>query len=194
MPGLPFISQIDLETYLGAALDDDRSAIAVDSACQILRDAAGQQIDFVADDVVLLDSDGGDTLLLPELPVVSISSVTGPGGFALVDGIDYVFDKETSALVTKARGARFLRGRQVYAVTYSHGFVTVADTPAGAVAYPSSLRALALTLAARIYDQQLASSESVGGSSITYSVPEALSLSPQEQEILRKVIGVGRRR
>jgi hypothetical protein len=191
----PFISSTDLSDYLERTLDSEKAVIAVDSACQSLRNTINQSLDFKQNDVVALDSEGTETILLPELPVIGVTSVVGPGELTLVEGTDFVVDKKLGAIRTKQRGYRFLRGRQLYTVTYSHGFTDdLTGKPAGTQLWPSSLRILALTLATRIYDQTIVRQESVGGSQTIYSAPESLGLSDRERNLLESVVGIGRRR
>lgn len=194
---LPFISNTDLENYLGLTTDVDKAAIAADSACDIIRKTLDQALDFVADDEVLLDSEGLDYLLLPELPVYSVSSLTGPGGSELVQGTAFVLDRESGSLRTKNLTSRFLKGRQIYTAVYTHGYVSDADAPglpADAIEWPSSLRMVALQLASRIYDQGIVSSESVGGVSMSYAAAESMVLTDRERSLLERAVGVGRRR
>lgn len=181
----PFISSTDLADYRKQVVDDDLAAIAVDSACQIVRDALGQAVDLVTDDEVDLDSPGTEALLLPELPVIAVSEVTLNGtGTPLVVGTDVLVDQEAGALVMKARGVRFLKGRQLYHVKYTHGSDTV----------PPSVRVVALNLAARLYDQQLVKQESVGGYQAVYAASDPVGLTDKEMDVLQRAAGVGRRR
>lgn len=182
----PFISTTDLADYLGGTLDEARALIAVDSACQLLRDAADQTFDLVVDDEVRLDSSGGDTLLLPELPIVEVTSVLDPDGDELVEDDDWVLDREMGAIRTASLWRSFRAGRQAYTVTYTHGFTATPESGLDAPAWPSGLRILALTVAARVYDQQLARQESVGGAQLIYSAPESLGLSAREKDVLKK--------
>lgn len=194
---LPFISKTDLDNYLGYTTDVDKSGIAIDAACDITRKVSGQSLDFVANDVVVLDSEGQESLLLPEMPVYSVASVVDQNNRTLVEGTDYEFDSEAGYLQTKRRGSKFAIGRKVYTVTYTHGYVSdagVVGLPADVIEWPSALRMVALQLATRIYDQGIVSSESVGGVSMSYAAPEALVLSDRERSLLEAVVGVGRRR
>ena len=174
--GTPFISGEDLDTYRRETGDPDMNVIAIDAACDIVREHVSQAVDPVADDQVALDSEGTDTILLPELPVVSVASVVGPGGVPLGLGTDYVVDKEMGAIRTKRRGRRFLAGRQAYVVTYTHGWTEV----------PASVRAVALTLAARIYDQGIVQEEGVGGYTVRYAGEGSIGLTPGEARVLAK--------
>lgn len=195
---MAFITEAELTDYLGYTLDASKATLAVDSACDELRMVAEQDFDYTEDDVAILDSEGEDTLLLPELPVWGVTSVVGPASFALVEGTNFVLDKEQGSIRTKARGTKFLKGRQIYTVTYTRGYAETADLPdpntLGVKVYPQTLKLLALQLAARIYDQGIVSSESVGGVSMSYAAPESIVLTDRERGLLEKVVGVGRRR
>lgn len=181
----PFISSTDLADYRKQVVDNDAAAIAIDAACQVVRDELGQGIDRVADDVVDLDSDGTDRLLLPEGPVESVDSVElNPTGTALAVGTDVLLDRENDSLVMRSNGRRFLKGRQLYRVTYTHGLTTV----------PSSVRLVALHLATRLYDQQLVKQESVGGYQAVYAASDPVGLTMGEKSILHRAAGMGRRR
>ncbi len=104
----------------------------------------------------------------------------GPIGTPLTLGTQYVFDKEMGALRTKSEELNFLKGRQIYSVTYSHGYVSNNASLPGVLVWPSSLRLVALQLASRIYAQGQVSSESVGGVSMSYSAPEGGLLTDRE--------------
>lgn len=204
---IPFISSTDLENYLGYTVDPDKALIALDASCDNIRKTVEQDLDFVADDEVTLDGTGQDYLLLPEMPIYSVSSVIQHHPFssdiALAEGTDWVLDKEDGTLksaflsVYTSPRSQFTLGRQNYTVTYSHGYVTdssVPGLPADVQEWPSSLRLVALQLATRIYEQGIVASETVGSVSASYSVVEGILVSAGERDILEKVVGIGRRR
>lgn len=192
----PFISSEDLSDYLGYEVDPDKAAISVDTACDVVRKTVEQDLSYAAGDEVLLDSEGTDTLLLPESPVYSVSSVV-VGGVTLTAGTHYVLDREQGSIRTKSYGQVFLKGRQVYTVVYTHGYVSddsEIGLPADVQTWPSAIRMVALQLATRIYDQGIVSQETVGGVSMSYATPEAIVLTARERSLLEKSAGVGRRR
>lgn len=190
----PFISTDDLETYVERTLDHDKAVIAVDSACQTIREAVEQDLNFVQDDEVTLDGTGTDTLFLPELPAIEITSLEGPGG-ELVEGTDFVVDLRLGAIRTKGRGRRFLTGYGIYTVIYSHGFTDEVESGMpDAPLWPSSVRLVALQIANRIYDQGIVKIESVGGSQTLYAQTDPTYLSAQEMKMIEKAIGIGSRR
>lgn len=193
----PFISIVDLQNYMERTVEPNKAAIALDSACDTVTVAVGQKLEYVADDVVVLDSNGDEYLLLPELPVYEVTSVVGPGAIALVEGTDFELDLEQGAIQTIYQGYKFLKGRKIYTVTYTHGYVSDAAAPGlhpDVIEWPSAVRIVALQLASRIYDQYIVKQETVGGASYIYSADESIILTSKEKSILERAIGVGRRR
>lgn len=195
-----FISATDLTEYLGRSVDPDKAAIAIDSACDVIRKESNQELNYVADDSVVLDGDGTDVLLLPEMPAYAAVSVTfdksGDAEYVMVENTDWAFDKEMGAITTLNRDYKFLNGRKLYTVVYSHGYVATPPdpNPLGIKDWPSALRMLALQVAARIYDQQLVQQETVGSYVSIYSAREAPVLTDRERSLLARIADVGRRR
>jgi hypothetical protein len=69
----PFITLTDLSDYLGRDVSaDDGAVIALDAACDICRDIAEQNFN-AGTATFVLDGTGTDSILLPQLPVVSVS-------------------------------------------------------------------------------------------------------------------------
>lgn len=169
----PYIDRSDLGAYLRRDLtDDDLALIAIDSACTMIRNLASQRLDLVEDETILTNGEGTDVILLPELPIVSVSSVERDD--VEVDSDDYLVAGKSGRLVKKSGVWRSGKGN--YSVTYTHGFSEI----------PSDLRVVTLQLAARIYDQGLAKAEQVGNYQITYAAPEPMGLSPRELSIVAK--------
>lgn len=196
-----FISSDDLANYIGRTVETDKAGIALDSACDILRKEAGQNYDYVEDDTALVWANGlSGALLLPEMPVYSVSSVTkvglsGGSDTDLVVDDNYIFDEEMGAVFALDPANPFSKGR--YSLTYTHGYVVDSGAPglpANVQEYPSSLRMLALQLASRIYDQGLVLQETVGSYVAIYSAREAIVLTEREKSQLERAVGVGRRR
>src|SRR5581483_2501444 len=146
----PFISTDDLGNYLGRDVSaDDGALIAVDAACNIIRDLTGQTFNGVTGDTVTLDGSGTDCLLLPQVPVTAAGTVT-LGGVALTEGLDYVLADARKLIRTAGTSwtttlygdlTVWDLGRQNVTVTYDHGY-------AGTV--PSDVRMVALQVASRI--------------------------------------------
>lgn len=169
----PFVTTTDLGTYLGRDLsDDERAVIALHAASDIVRSEAGQDLTEAADDIVVLDGTGTDALLLPQLPVTAVSLVT-------IDDTPFTdYTLANNGVLFCTAGSYWTKGRQNIAVTYDHGFTTAE--------FPRDLRMVALNLAARVYDQQIVSQESVGAYSVTFAVADAIGLSDNERRIVHK--------
>lgn len=168
-----FITNEDLGAYLGRDLSEDAmAATAADAACAIVRGAAEQRFDIVDDEEVLVDGSGTDTLLLPELPVVDVTAVLE--GDTELDPATYIVDRARGAVVHKTGAWR--PGRGNFTVTYSHGFEEV----------PADVIIVALTVAARIYEQGIVKQESVGGYSATFASDDPVGLTRRERDIIAK--------
>ena len=171
-----FITVDELAAYISPRAprdlsDDVLAALAVDSACSQLRTFTGQTLDYVEDDTAtfILTTPYADGLLLPEMPVVEVDEVRIDGEVSL----DWRLD---SGGILRTTTRRFFYAGSTVEVDYSHGFATI----------PAELRMLALTLAARIYQQGIARQESTGSSSVTYSVSSPLDLTSGERTIVAK--------
>lgn len=182
----PFISIDDLYAYLrlpelDVGQTDDLSTIALDSACYIIRGFLHQTINLVNNDIVAIDTDGTDTIVLPEAPVVSVadvSNLTTTTDFTttVYDPATYMVDYDRSMIVFRGTATTFPDRRGAVQVTYTHGWDII----------PTDIRIVALTLAARIYDQGLAKAETIGNTRLVYSHDESLGLSSREKDILVK--------
>jgi hypothetical protein len=182
----PFVSRTDLGDYLNRDLSTDDAALAaVDAASEVCRTIAEQTFNQVDDEDIVLDGTGTDALLLPEFPVIDIMDVT-ENDEPLVVTDDYKLNSngilfrmptvvENGSVQTVRRS--WLCGRQNIAVTYSHGYAD-ADLP-------RDVRMVALSLAARIYQQGPAVFETLGQTSVRYAGP-AMDLTNGEKAILRK--------
>jgi hypothetical protein len=169
----PFIDEEDLSTYLGRDVTaEDLAWSAAVAACNMIRNAADQSFALVEDEEVLIDGSGTDTILLPELPVSDVTEVYDADDELLDPDEDYLVDKKRGALVRRSRTGVWTEGRGNYVVTYSHGYSAV----------PEDLRVLAMTVAARLYDQGLAKQESTGGHSITFASDDPVGLTRREKE------------
>ena len=192
----PFISVTELGDYLGRDLSSDAAAtVAVDAACDVCRTTAGQSFIHVTNDRVTLDGPGTDALLLPEVPVISVSSVS-VGGAPITDyalgenGVllrrsytaftstptsGFVAWDPTDPTITAVSSLVWPKGRQNISVTYTHGFTD----------FPNDLRMVALAIASRFIIQGPALSESLGTQSIRYGV-NSTDLTSGEKMILRR--------
>lgn len=181
----PFISRQDLTDHLGKDVtSDDGALIAVDAACDIVRDVAEQTFNRGTSTVVL-DGTGTDALMLPELPVVSVSSVAASdsaGSWTTAGTADYSLNGDgvlfaTNTAGTSSFGSTWAYGRQNYRVTYVHGYAD-ADLP-------RSVRRVALEVASRLFLQGPKLFESFGDVNVRYAA-ESTALMPTERLVLAK--------
>lgn len=174
----PFITVQDLADHIGRDLSDDMTAAyaAIESACDVCRDVSFQN--FTAGTATLaIDGTGTDVLLLAERPVGTVTAVTING----VAEPNFVYD-EHGFLFRGTAGPLLGRpvwpdGRRNIMVTYEYGY--------DLIDVPSTVRQVALDLAARRIIQGVASSENVGDASITYAQATAQDLTENELRILR---------
>ncbi len=114
-----FVTLDEYEDAGGDVSDPIKAQAALEDACDEVRSYLGQRIDLVAGDVVTLQGTGTRTLLLPEVPVVSIASV-------VVDGTavtSYTVDKDFGVMWRTDGYSWTCNGSVV--VTYTHGFAVV---------------------------------------------------------------------
>lgn len=184
----PFVNIDDLYVYLRlpplGAGTDPLATIALDSACNAVRDFLNLSINVVTDDTIIIDTDGSDRLMLPEAPVIALSglsTLTTSTDFTTTayDINTYVVDTEAGLVIF--RGSFFPDRNAAVQLTYTHGFTNV----------PAGIRIVALTLAARIYDQGLAKAETIGNTRLVYSHDESLGLSDREKSAIVKYRRLG---
>jgi len=171
----PFITVEQLGGYLRQTLseDDELIILALDAACQVCRDVAEQDFEFVADEDIKINGTGTNILLLPQLPVTDVAQVLDSNG-NVVDTDDYVWTEDGELLKSSCL-TTWWEGNQNFTVTYSHGYEEV----------PSSVQLVACALAARIYDQGIVSQETIGGYVILYGQSEG-GLTKLERAILER--------
>lgn len=170
----PFISTSDVVSYVGRGGTADATMImAVDAACEIVRDYTQQDFNRGTSTIVL-DGNDSDVLLLPQVPVVAAGTVS-VNGAAITD---YCVN-ESGLLFRGSAGAdprsRWPSGRQNVVVTYEHGYADV-DVP-------RSVRRIALEVAARTVLQGPMIEEYVGPVRARYAAVST-ELTPTERMIL----------
>lgn len=160
-----FITTTELSDLIGRDVSADQGATdAIAGACEMIRTYTEQRFDLEPADTVTLDGSGTDSILLPQLPVNTVGTVTVDGGTIT----DYVLS-DNGTLFRGTAGIRYSwpfcwpQGRQNITVTYSHGYGTAPSD------YPDDLRAVARQLASRIVIQGVASFEVMGDQQIRYA-------------------------
>ena len=176
----PFIGVQDLSDYLGRDVTADNGALmAVDAACDIIRDITEQDFNQ-ATSTVALDGTDTDALVLPQRPVIAAGTVTVNG----VPVTDYVAPTPDGFLYRGTASSsswepKWPAGRQNIRVTYDHGY-----TFAGTVNnIPRSVRMVAIMIASRLVVQGVAQSETVGDVTMGYGMA-ATDLTTGEEAIL----------
>lgn len=174
----PFITVTDLGDYIGRDLSADAGAvIAVDAACDICRDVAGQEFN-AGTATFVLNGSGTDAVLLPQLPVSSVSAVAVNG--TAVD--DYTLSSNGTLFrgtvgEDTASSGTWPSGRQNVSVTAVYGYES-ADLP-------RSVRMVALSIASRLVIQGVALEETVGPTRVKYAVAST-DLTNGERLILER--------
>lgn len=180
----PFIDRQDLTDYLGRDVTTDAGAlIAVDAACEAVRTISEQDFN-AATSTETFDGSGTDALLLHQLPVNSVGTVSvySGGTWTTAGTADYSLNGNGVLLATNTAGTSLLgttwpAGRQNVQVTYNHGY---ADSD-----LPRDVRRVALEYAARMIVQGVAKSEVSGTQQVTYGI-NSTDFTNGELMILRK--------
>lgn len=156
-----------LASFLGLAdVDTVRADQLLAIASDAIRARTQQRIDFVENESVLLDPEPSLlAVFLPELPVVDVASVEQLGRDAQWHALAFdQYDWTSSGVLYRLAGgsgsdwrlgsSRWLARRRSIRVTYSHGY---RETPA-------DLSGVALSVAARLYENPLGTTETRLGS------------------------------
>jgi hypothetical protein len=137
----------------------------------MVRDYLKQQLDLVPDDVVILDPINGAYVMLPELPIASVSLLeyldasVSPPVWTTADPSTYTVSARLGIIAgLPGCGVFWPSTPASWRVTYSHGFDPV----------PSSLVGVVLGVAARAYSSPAGiEQERFGGYQVKYAVEAA---------------------
>lgn len=184
----PFIGLADLSDALGEDVStSDLAVIALDAACQVVRDEIANVVNLTEDEEITMDGTGRYRLIMPQPPVREVSEV-------LVSDVEIA----TTDYVLEGRNAIagvFLRrisgvwpiGLGNIAITYTHGWDVsepLSSPPVGFERVPSSLRQVALSLATRVYNNYTSggtagavTSERIGSYAYTVDTETAIASS-----------------
>jgi hypothetical protein len=194
VPALPALaSPDDLAARLGRALTDaeeTQAAVLLTDASALVRAYTRQDFTLTTDDVAVLRGQG-DTVRLPQRPVVDVSRVVAVGGNEALPDItltDWAWDGLD--LIRLGAGDYVINLPEVwwdddgypgtYRVTYSHGWE---DVP------PAVLGVVCGIVSRVLQNPQNLRSETVGPYSVTYSIPATgealgLNLSRYDKQVL----------
>jgi hypothetical protein len=136
----------ELASYLQRDLDTSSATLAKESAQGIVRAYCNQEITTATNTSVKLPIDVESwsyVVYLPQRPVVAVSSVT-VNGVTYVDGTDYAWNGFSPYIRLRKvdEAAAAFEDEPVAVVTYTSGYSTV----------PPAVKAVALAVAARQYD------------------------------------------
>lgn len=175
-----FATAAELELYTGTVVPAERAQFFLDLASDAIRAACGQRLDLVTDDVVTFPGRWGREFVLPERPVVDVTTVA-------IDGVEladaaWEFDgRDTLRLIDaaaafdrEAAGGHF-GGTCPVTITYSHGHDPI----------PNAVKSVCLAVAARaLATPDGVVQESVGSYSVSYSRVAGVALTPAELDVL----------
>jgi hypothetical protein len=198
-----FVTIADYEAAFNTVITGDagltaKVQFALDSACAEIRQALGNQtLTYVTDDVIELDGTGRTALLLPQLPVVHINSVTIDKGLATelavtdwVLGLGGVLRRKGTQLDPTAWYTR--RPPKVWpwgfgniTVDYDHGYDAYESEP-----FPKDLINVALQVARSTVSSLPAgiTSETIGGYSYTRQLGATLGADAYEKLLNRYAV------
>lgn len=209
----PFISADDLAAYLETEIDAEAllTSIALDSACQTIRDYLGQDINLRRAHSENYDGTGFGALVLHQLPVIEVLQVF-ENDTELTVGTDYIVG-DGGIIYRRGVGLPWwthgwCMGRQNITVVYDHGWAIdesdVVESGSGddpAVdRVPSDIRMVALELASRVLRSSVAAqtagivtSETIGDFSQTFDASSVAlatqtSLLPEERIALNRYL------
>ena len=169
-----------LEAVCGPQADEAAALAALDQATTALQAATNQWLLPVAGDRVILDPEGADTLLLPELPVTAVGAVVVEG--VALSPAEYEWSGSGILRMVGAYGCgpNFPRRLASVDVTYDHGYEPT----------PADLSLACAHMACRILSGGSSSGPMVDGVPITaervgsYSVSYAQGLSYAESVVV----------
>lgn len=168
-----YMAYADISNVLQAEID-------LDAACDEIRDYLNQTIDLVTGDVITLYGTDSRAMLLPELPIVAVTSVilAATVSSPAVAVTDYTVDQY--GILWRDAPYFWPRGNK-YTVTYSHGYAPVN--------VPSLLKVAAFKLARLGSTGGTVKQESTGPFSVTYESAESQDtiLGNLERRIVKRV-------
>ncbi len=151
-----FCAVAAVEKFLQLTITGDATKVAaceraIDEATAAIRNYTHQYIEKVEDDSYTFDVWAPIyNLVLPEMPVISVASVTEDGTLLEASDTDGYVLANYGQLIR--RGARWAKGPQKVVVVYTHGYATI----------PADVVAVCVRAAARGYQAGLKATEDVG--------------------------------
>lgn len=145
----PWITSEELAGHTGSEIAfNPVAALYMEAACDCIRLYIDQQVDFQEDETIVVSGTGTTTLLLPEMPIVEITSITKDDDDDPVDPTTY--QRQGRSQIHLIDGCVWLPSSR-YTIVYSHGWALTAedvDAGEGILRVPAALRLRALEVAA----------------------------------------------
>lgn len=186
------------------AAEQTRADALLQSASGLIQDATrtggvSQTIALVEDDVLLMPGTTDEMIRLPQLPVISVASVT-LDGVPLAEGSDWYLAGNaicripaittvlTGGLIDEAftfpLGTGFGWPAQTLTITYTHGYADI----------PASVKAICLEASVRVWaNPNNVARETIAGVQTVYDnnrfSPSGLLLTDDEQRVIRRLFG-----
>lgn len=196
-----FCAISDVENFLQVTIADAKRygvLRAIAAVTEEIQNYTRQQIEYKADDEVTLDVEAGRTkIMLPELPVISVSKVVEDGD-ELTAGSDEDYQLGQYGILHRVNG-EWEAGIQILVVTYTHGYSTIPDdirdvaARAVARAYQAGLKAAEVegltgvqALSLGDYSVQFGSEQAGGTGDSSLGASAAPMLLRSEKEMLHK--------
>ena len=175
---LATVAQLGAFTKTTLSDTDPTALLMLSIASGMVRDKLQQQISLVTNEVVVLDPID-TTVLLPDLPVISVSLVETFDGttWNTLSAADYTVSKRTGVIqAARWSGLTWPSDPGSWRVTYTHGYAVIPDAIVG----------VTLGVAARAYASPVAvESERIGGYQVKYAM-EAEGFSAIEKSALSR--------
>jgi hypothetical protein len=176
MPEPYLAAAADLATLTNLPATSPALLLALERASNRFRAAVGHPVHLVEDDVVLLDGDGGLTLLLPGIPCTDIS--------VKIDGVT-VTDWTVAALlgVLRRTNSFWPDGLGNIEVTFTHGWDPIPGAIQDAVLEQAAVQALVPVGV---------QSESAIGQSVTYGLASTIGVTQKWVDAVNRYrLGLG---
>jgi hypothetical protein len=155
----------ELAVRLGRPEDDPKLLAALRAASRRFRGQVGHRVTLVADDVVVLDGNGRESILLPVWPTRAVAEVLLDDE-ALTEGSDYAWSE---AGILRRLGCRLWPARlRCLQATYTHGWENSWD------GIPEDIQEVVLERAEAAFTIPVGvQSKAVGGQSVTFGAQAA---------------------
>lgn len=161
----PFFTLYELSSVLQQDLDTSTAEDLAALASDVVRDEIGQTITAVAGDVVTVYGDSSELLMLPQLPVTTVSAVS-VAGLALTSA-EFLWHERGQLYWVVTPGTSEVspiwhvwQAAVPVTITYDHGYATI----------PNTVKSVALEVAMTLYSNPMqVISETVASYSVSYA-------------------------